>query len=160
MPIHTFLENTNYVQPPARILKQLLPGKCKVPMSQHFSALHGVQVKAKVQMSEFTFEDRTWSSSHPSWYRTGNSGSLPFVTFPSWTASRPESQAKKRTLPQADSCDRGVKLSSLASENGYRRIRRMYRDRKEADAEVSEDCVRVASSLRSTLPSIPSGFVE
>lgn len=93
-------------------------------------------------------------------YCTGNSGSLPFVTFPSWTASRPESQAKKRTLPQADSRDRGVKLSSLASENGYRRIRRMYRDRKEVDAEVSEDCVRVASSLQSTLPSIRANLLN
>jgi len=31
--IHTFLEDTKYVEPPVRILKELLPGKCKGSMS-------------------------------------------------------------------------------------------------------------------------------
>ncbi|KAL9122018.1 MAG: hypothetical protein Q9187_001422 [Circinaria calcarea] len=37
---------------------------------------------------------------------------------------------------------RWCELFSLASENGYRRIRFMYRDRKEVDAKAIEDCVR------------------
>ena len=59
--IHTFLEDTKYLKPDARILKKLLPGKCKDSMSQHFSALHSGQTKVKMQTSEFTYEDRTSS---------------------------------------------------------------------------------------------------
>ena len=64
--IHTFLEDTKYLEPPARILKELLPGKCKGSMSQHFSALHSGQTKVKVQTSEYTFEDRTSPSGRSS----------------------------------------------------------------------------------------------
>jgi len=31
--IYTFLEDTKYLEPPVRILKELLPGKCKGSMS-------------------------------------------------------------------------------------------------------------------------------
>ena len=37
---------------------------------------------------------------------------------------------------------RWYELWSLASENGYRRIRRLYRDRTAADAEAIEDYMR------------------
>ncbi|KAL9631872.1 MAG: hypothetical protein Q9164_005658 [Protoblastenia rupestris] len=75
--IHTFLEDTKYLEPPARILKELLPDKTKQ------SALHEGR------------QPRRW-----------------------------------------------YELCSLASENDYRRIRRLYRDRTAADAKAIEDCVR------------------
>ena len=65
--IHTFLEDTKYLEPPARILKELLPGKCKGSMSQYFSALYSGQTKVKVQTSEFTFEDRILPSGRSAW---------------------------------------------------------------------------------------------
>ena len=65
--IHTFLKDTKYLEPPARILKALLPGKCKGSMSQYFSALHSGQTKAKVQTSEFTFEYQILPSSRSLW---------------------------------------------------------------------------------------------
>jgi len=64
--IHTFLEDTKYLEPGARILKKILPGKCKVSISQDFGALHSGQTRMKVQTSEFTFEDRTLTSDHSS----------------------------------------------------------------------------------------------
>lgn len=107
--IHTFLENTKYLEPPARILKQLLPGKCKGSMSQHFNALHGGQVKVKVQTSEFTFEDRTSSSGRSSWLSYRQLWLFALVTFPSWTASRPgESGPSRVPCPQEGSRDGGV----------------------------------------------------
>lgn len=141
--IHTFLENTKYLEPPARILKQLLPGKCKGSMSQHFSALHGGQVKVKVQTSEFTFEDRTSSSGRSSWLSYRQLWLFALRHFPVMDGQSPRRvRAKQSTLPPGRQPRRWCELSSLASENGYRRIRRMYRDRKEADAKVIEDCVR------------------
>lgn len=49
--IHTFFEDTKYLELPARILKELLPGKCKGSMSQHFGALHSGQTKVMAIIS-------------------------------------------------------------------------------------------------------------
>ncbi len=46
--IYTFLEDTKYLEPPIRILKELLPGKYKGFISQYFSALYSGQTKVKV----------------------------------------------------------------------------------------------------------------
>ena len=66
--LHTFLEDTKYLEPCARILKQLLPTRCKGSLSQHFQALHSGQSTIKVQTSEFGYRERELSSSsYSSW---------------------------------------------------------------------------------------------
>ncbi len=56
--IHFVVENTKYLEPGARILKELLPNKSKGSISQQFRARHNGQASMKVQISEFVFEDR------------------------------------------------------------------------------------------------------
>ena len=65
--IYTFLEDTKYLELPARILKELLPGKYKGSISQYFSALYSGQTKVKVQTSKYHFEDRTLLSGRSLW---------------------------------------------------------------------------------------------
>jgi len=141
--IHTFLEDTKYLEPPARILKELLPGKCKGSLSQHFSALHSGQTKVKVQTSEFTFEDRTLPSGRSSWLSYRQLWLFALRHFPVMDGQSPRrDKTKQSTLHKGRQPRRWYELWSLASENGYRRIRRLYRDRTAADAEAIEDCVR------------------
>ena len=141
--IHTFLEDTKYLEPGARILKKLLPGKCKDSMSQHFSALHSGQTKVKVQTSEFTYEDRTSSSDGSSWLSYRQLWLFALRHFPSMDGQLPRRDMAQQSILHAGRQQRRwYELCSLASENGYRRMRRLYRDRKAADAEAIEDCVR------------------
>ncbi len=141
--IHTFLEDTKYLEPPARILKELLPGKCKGSMSQHFSALHSGQTKVKLQTSEYTFEDRTSPSGRSSWLSYRQLWLFALRHFPVMDGQSPRrDKTKLGALHEGRQPRRWYELCSLASENGYRRIRCLYRDRTAADAKAIEDCVR------------------
>lgn len=143
LSIHTFLEDTKYLEPPARILKELLPGKCKGSMSQHFSALHSGQTKVKVQMSEYTFEDRTSPSGRSSWLSYRQLWLFALRHFPVMDGQSPRrDKTKQSALHEGRQPRRWYEFWSLASENGYRRIRCLYRDRTAADAKAIEDCVR------------------
>lgn len=59
-----------------------------------------------------------------------------------------DGQAPRRDVGKHNTWQQGlqlrwwVELSTLALENGYRRIRQLYRDRKAADISMIEDCVR------------------
>jgi len=143
LSIHTFLEDTKYLEPPARILKELLPGKCKGSMTQHFSALHNGQTKVRVQMSEYTFEDQTSPSGRSSWLSYRQLWLFALRHFPVMDGQSPRrDKTKQSALHEGRQPRRWYELWSLASENGYRRIRRLYRDRTAADAKTIEDCVR------------------
>lgn len=61
--MYTFIQDTKHLEPCARILKKLLPGKCKGSLSQHFQVLHSGQSTIKTQISEFDFQEQELSSS-------------------------------------------------------------------------------------------------
>lgn len=147
--IHTFLEDTKYLEPPARILKELLSGKCKGSMFQYFSALHSGQTKVKVQTSEYTFEDRTSPSGRSSWLSYRQFWLFALRHFPVMDGQSPRiDKTKQNALHEGRQPLRWYELWSLASENGYRRIRCLYRDRTAADAKAIEDCVRNPDRMR------------
>ena len=112
-------------------------------MSQHFSALHNGQTEVKVQMSEFTFEDRVLPSGRSSWLSYRQLWLFALRHFPVMDGQSPRrDKTKQSTLHEGRQPRRWYELCSLASENGYRRIRRLYRDRTAADAKAIEDWVR------------------
>lgn len=141
--IHTFLEDTKYLEPCTRILKKLLPGKSKGSLSQYFHALRSDQPNVKVQTTEFTFEDRTFSGPHASWVSYRVLWLLTLRHFPVM-----DGQAPRRDIGKHNTWQPGlqpqwwIELSALALGNGYRRIRKLHRDRKAADSSEIEDCVR------------------
>lgn len=55
--IYTCIEDTKWLEPSVRILKELLPKNGKGSISQQLRSLHNRQASMKVQTSEFTFED-------------------------------------------------------------------------------------------------------
>ena len=141
--IHTFLEDTKYLEPCSRILKKLLPSKCKGSLSEHYAALHSGQRNARVQTAEFTFEDRTLSVPPVSWLAYRMLWLCTLRHFPVMDGQAPRRDIGKRNSWQPGLQSRWwVELSALAQDNGYRRIRRLFRDRKAADVSMIEDCVR------------------
>ena len=141
--IYTCIEDTKWLEPGVRILKELLPINGRGSISQQFRALHNGQADMKVQTSEFTYEDRTAASgdSFPLSYRQ-----LFLFTLRHFPAM--DGQAPRKDVAKQSSLNSGIQqrwwheLSSLALESGYRGLRRKYQDRKAADAKAIEDCVR------------------
>jgi hypothetical protein len=147
--IHFVVENTKYLEPGARILKELLPNKSKGSISQQFRARHNGQASMKVQISEFVFEDRILPSGDSYWSSYRQVWLAALRHFPVM-----DGQAPRKDTAQQSSSDSGIEqrwwheLSSLASESGYRGLRRKYSDRKAADAKTIEDCVRTILPLK------------
>jgi hypothetical protein len=141
--IYTFLEDTKYLEPCTRILKKVLPGKSKGSLSQYFNALHNGQPNVKVQTTESTFDDRTFSSSYASWVAYRVLWLLALRHFPEMDGQAPRKDIGKRVTRKPGLQPQWwIELSALALGNGYRRIRKLYRDRKAADSSEIEDCVR------------------
>ena len=141
--LYTCIEDTKWLEPGVRILKELLPINGRGSMSQQFHALHNGQANTRVQTSEFTYDDRTMSSgdSFPLSYRQLFLFTLRH--FPAMDGQAPRKDVAKQSSPNSGIQQRWWhELSSLAMESGYRGLRRKYQDRKAADAKAIEDCVR------------------
>jgi hypothetical protein len=142
--IHTFFEDTKHLEPCSRILKQILPGKSKGSLSQYFKTLHNGQAKAIVQTAEFTPDDRTLTGLDASWvsYRV-----LWLFALRHWPVMDGH-QTPRKDIGKPNTWESGlqlrwwVELFKLAADNGYRRMRQVYRDYKTADFSVIEECVR------------------
>ncbi|KAH8792221.1 hypothetical protein F5882DRAFT_290887, partial [Hyaloscypha sp. PMI_1271] len=141
--IYTFLEDTKYLEPCTRILKKVLPGKSKGSLSQYFNALYTGQPNVKVQTTESTSDDRTFSSSYASWVAYRVLWLLALRHFPEMDGQAPRKDIGKRVTRKPGLQPQWwIELSALALGNRYRRIRKLYRDLKAADSSEIEDCVR------------------
>ena len=141
--IYTCIENTKWLEPGVRILKELLPENGKGSISQQFRALHNRQANMKVQTSEFTSEDRTSPSGDAFWLSHRQLFLFALRHFPEMDGQSPRKDAPKQNTPSSGIQQRWWhRISSLASECGYQGLRRKYRDRQAADAKTVEDCVR------------------
>ncbi|KAL2056560.1 hypothetical protein ABVK25_002954 [Lepraria finkii] len=143
LSIKTCIENSKWLEPAVRILKQLLPNNGKGSISQQFHALHNGQASLKVQTSEFTSEDRTWAFGDSFWLSYRQVFLFSLRHFPAMDSQAPRKDVATQSSPYPRKQERWWhELSSLASESGYRGLRRKYPDRKAADAKAIEDCVR------------------
>lgn len=147
--IYTCIENTKWLEPGVRILKELLPENGKGSVSQQFRALHNRQANMKVQTSEFTSEDRTSPSGDAFWLSYRQLFLFALRHFPEMDGQSPRKDAPKQNTPSSGIQQRWWhEISSLASECGYQGLRRKYRDRQAADARTVEDCVRIILPLK------------
>jgi hypothetical protein len=141
--IYMCIENSKWLEPGVRILKELLPNNGKGSIAEQFRALHNRQANMKVQTSEFTSEDRTLPSGNSFWMSYRQIFLFSLRHFPEMDGQAPRKDVAKQSSPHPGIQRRWWhELSSLASESGYRGLRRKYQDRKAADAKAIEDCVR------------------
>jgi len=141
--IYMCAEDSKWLEPGVRILKELLPNNGKRSIAEQFRALHNGQANMELQTSEFTSEDRTLPSGNSFWLSYRQVFLFSLRHFPAM-----DGQAPRKDVAKQSSSHPGIQqrwwheLSSLASKSGYRGLRRKYQDRKAADAKAIEDCVR------------------
>ena len=141
--IYMCIENSKWLEPGARIMKELLPNNGKGSISQQFRALHNGQANMKVQTGEFTSEDRMLPSGNSFWPSYRQIFLFSLRHFPEMDGQAPRKDIAKQSSPHPGKQRRWWhELSSLASESGFRGLRRKYQDRRAADAKAIEDCVR------------------
>lgn len=142
--LHTFLEDTKYLEPCVKILKAILPEKCRRSLSQHFQVLHSSQTGMRIQKSEFAFEDRPASSSLPSsWASYRQLWLFALRHFPVMGGQAPRKTNAKESAESTGMQQRWWhELSALAAKLGYRRVRWRYHDLRAADAQAIGDCMR------------------
>ena len=141
--LYTCIENTKWLEPAVRILKELLPENGKGSLSQQFRLLHNGQANMNVQTSEFTVENRTSPSGDSFWLSYRQLFLFALRHFPVM-----DGQAPRKDAPRQSGSPPGIQprwwheISTFAAENGFRGLRRKYHDRQAADARTIEDCVR------------------
>ena len=136
------VEDSKWLEPGVRILKELLPTNGKGSISQQFRALHNGQANIKMQTSEFTSEDRTSPSGNSFWLSYRQIFLFSLRHFPVMDGQALRKDVAKQSSPHPEIQHRWWhELSFLASESGYRELRRKYQDRRAADAKAIENCV-------------------
>lgn len=156
--IYTFSEETKCLEPGARILKSLLPTKCKGSLAQAFRALHNGQARLKEQTGTFLYRNRCLSTGpEVEWLSYRQLWLFPLRHFP---APRKDSAKWKRVSNVIGKRKRGDdrqdvdsseavrsgfrrqwlrELASLALANGYRRIQQAGLEPGSADAIMARD---------------------
>ncbi|KAL6722255.1 structural constituent of cuticle [Lecanora helva] len=147
--IHTFLEDTKYLEPCAKIMKRLLPPKSKKTIHQAFEILHNGQRSIKVQLTETSSRDEEQSSAaigHWKAYRMLWLFALRH--FPQMTGHAPRKDATTPKFPR-----RSIELIwwhgivELAIACGYQDIEKPCSSLSEADIGMAEDFLRRARPL-------------
>ena len=142
--IHTFLEGTKVLEFGARILKEIIPFNCKYSIAQAFESLHNGQTGLKLQLQEFSFEHSIQPSvARAQWIAYRQLWSLCLRHFP-WMIGQAPRKDARRPKPQRPKIQPRwwYELASLASENGFQRIRQHYPNLQNVDAEIVEDFLR------------------
>ncbi len=151
--IHTFLEETKWLEPGAAILKGILPTKCKGSLAQAFRALHNGQTRLKEQTSAFSYRHRDLpTGTETEWFSYRQLWLIPLRHYPApkkdcarWKVSNVLGKRKRDKEPQevetTEAAGPGFRqqwlrqLASLASANGYQQIKHTG----SADADTAKD---------------------
>ena len=144
--IHTFVEDTKYLELGAKILKEILPVTCKYSIAQAFGSLHNGQPGLKLQQQEYSFKNSVQSSgSLAQWKAYRQLWSLSLRQFPWMIGHAPRKDARKPKPKRPNIQPRWwYELASLASESGFQRIRQPYPNLQNVDAEMAENFLREA----------------
>jgi len=156
--IYTFLEETKCLEPGARILKNILPTKCKGSLAQAFRALHNGQARLKEQTGAFSYRHRDLpTGSEVEWLSYRQLWLFPLRHFPAprkdsakWKRLSHVTGKRKRdndrpNFDQSETVRSGFRrqwlreLALLASANGYRRIQQADHEPGSADAIMAKD---------------------
>ena len=140
--IHTFLEDTKYLEPCTRIMKTLLDGKFKGSIRQAFDSQHSGQSVYPEQIDETTTVQRTVESGIEARWRSYRQLWLfSFRHFPEITGQAPRKNVQ-RPKPVTNGIDYTwwSSMAALASNCGYTRVSNTFRD---ADETMAREFLRL-----------------
>ena len=144
--LHTFLEDTKYLEPCAKILKSILPRPFKGSVNQCFEALYNGNTELKVQVHEFAFVSRIYGLAiYASWWAYRQLWAFAFRHFPEMIGQIPRKDIKKpKPVHPNIQRQRWYDLTQMAVESGYEGIRQQYLDLHDADVEMAEEFLKQA----------------
>lgn len=93
--LYTFIENTKYIEPPAKIMKKLLPPRFKGSFCQAFRRLHTGQTQIMEQRSETAFSSLSLSAEECFQVAYQQLWLLAMRRFPEMTGTQPRKDAGK-----------------------------------------------------------------
>lgn len=142
--LHTFLEDTKYLEPCAKVLKGLLPSKFKGSIQQAFETLHNGQKLLKLQMSENTsrLQDQPsvatnhWKAYRQLWL-------FAMRHFPEMVGHAPRKDSRSIRCPKSNTeYIYWHDIAELAVACGYERVKRPFLHRVDADVKMTEEFLR------------------
>ncbi len=132
--LHTFLEDTKYLEPCAKIMKSILPVRFKGSIRQAFTHQHNGCLDWSEQCSENTQIPRSSNSGFQArWHSYRQLWLFAWRHFPVMTGQAPRKDARKAQQENGNElqCGWWHEFLSLASACGYGSLRNMYPDADE-----------------------------
>ena len=138
--IHTFLEDTKLLEPPARIMKSLLPRPCKTTILQEFERMHDGRRAWSLQTTETIFEPQNEASSAAAQHNAYRQLWLYAIRhFPAMTGQPLRKDPGKLKPPRpALELTWWYRFTTLALSCGFTGIDRTYTNEDDVDHKIVE----------------------
>ena len=142
--IHTFLEDTKYLEICAKILKALIPKPLKGTLHQNFQKLHNGQKTISIQLTEVADDKRTEISAESVHWKVYRQLWLYAMRhFPEMTGHPPriENAKSKMKMPGLE-YSWWYGIAELAKRCGYQGVQVPYSSEADADEQMTRDFLR------------------
>jgi len=128
--LHTFLEDTKYLEPCAKIMKSILPINFKGSIREAFTHQHNGCLDWNEQLTEHSQAPRrSYSGLQARWYSYRQLWLFTWRHFPAMIGQAPRKNVKKtQEIGNELQCGWWSEFSRLASTCGYENMRNMYPD--------------------------------
>ncbi|KAI4228466.1 MAG: hypothetical protein L6R40_008131 [Gallowayella cf. fulva] len=143
--IHTFLEDTKYLEPCVQIMKSLLPHSYRGTIHEGFSQLHNGQTVFYEQRNETDSIESHQSAIDVHWKSYRQLWLFAFRHFPEMTGYTPRKDIGRPRPPNPGIEHSWLqKISSLAESSGYGSIRKHFLEREDADVRMIQEFLHQA----------------
>ncbi|KAL9129890.1 MAG: hypothetical protein Q9217_001790 [Psora testacea] len=144
--LHTFLEDTKYLEPCARIMKNLLPSKIKETLQKDFARHHDQGTTWQEERSEGRFVPKAAPNAEEARNRSYQQLWLfAFRHFPEMTGITPRKD-RGRPKPKQPQIEKGwwQLMSNMASNMGFQGLSHIHGTRLDADQRMARDFLHQA----------------
>lgn len=137
--IHTFLEDTKYLEPCVQIMRDILPHSYRGTIREGFAQLHNGQTVFPEQQNEVDFTEFQFPTAKVHWMSYRQLWLFAFRHFPEMTGCTLRKDAG-RPRPATPSIEHSWwhQLASLAERSGYRNVRQLFPAIEDADIRMTQ----------------------
>lgn len=142
--IHTFLEDTKYLEPCSKVMRLLLPTKLETTIRRSFHIMHNGQARLRIQTGESSSQEQDEPTSEMSeWKGYRQLWLFTMRHFHEMTTHAPRLDGLKMKAPRSEGeliwwCH----LHDLARSSGYVDVCAQIQSTAEADMQMSADFLR------------------
>ena len=142
--LHTFLEDTKYLEVCAKVVKQLLPVRFASTVREAFAQLHNGQTSVQIQTKEHTKETRIENTSDDAHFNAYRQLWLFAMRHFAHMIGHPPRTENPRSGTQTCGLENfwWHSLTDIAKMCGYQHVRSKFTSLGDADLKMTEDFVR------------------